>query len=61
MRSAAEIAADIRSMDTWDQDLLAELCEAAGMSKEWAEADGESFEAVAFAAAKKLGVEILKG
>ncbi|WP_204658975.1 hypothetical protein [Gemmiger formicilis] len=46
-------------MDTWDQNLLAELCEAAGMSKEWAESDGESFEAVAFAAAKKLGVEIL--
>lgn len=29
------------------------------MSKEWAESDGDSFETVVFAAAKKLGVEIL--
>lgn len=59
MRSASEISAEIRSMDTWNRDLLAELCEAAGMSKEWAESDGDSFETVVFAAAKKLGVEIL--
>ena len=46
-------------METWDADLLAELCEAAGMIDEWNAADGETFESVAFAAAEKLGVEIL--
>lgn len=58
MREAYDIAADIRAMDTWDMDLCRELCEAAGMLQEWTEADGESFEAVVFAAAEKLGVAI---
>lgn len=59
MRTADKIASDIRSSDTWNMDLLAELCEAAGMSTEWEASDGDTFEAVAFAAAEKLGVEIL--
>lgn len=58
MRTASEIAADIRNADTWDLDLCRELCEAADMLDQWSAADGESFEAVVFAAAKKLGVEI---
>ena len=29
MRTASEIAADIRTADTWDLDLCRELCEAA--------------------------------
>lgn len=49
MRSAYEIAADIRNAAEWDNDLCAELCEAA---------DGDTFEAVVYAAAEKLGVEI---
>lgn len=59
MRTAQEIAKDIKAMDTWDNDLLKELCEAADMMEEWDQADGETFEAVAFAAAEKLGVEIM--
>ena len=53
-----EIAKKLRESDTWDMDLLKELCTLAGMEKEWGAADGESFEAVAYAAAEKLGVEI---
>lgn len=53
------IAEAIRNADTWDMDLLAELCEAADMTEEWETADGDTFESVAFAAAEKLGVEIV--
>jgi len=52
-------ANDIRAMDTWDMELLKELCEAAGMLDEWYAADGETFESVAYRAAKKLDVEII--
>ena len=58
MRNANEIAKEIRAMDTWDMELLKELCEAADMLEEWNAADGETFESVAFKAAEKLGVEI---
>ena len=58
IRNAIEIAADIRNAAEWDNDLCAELCEAAGMENEWNAADGETFESVVNAAAKKLGVEI---
>lgn len=57
--AANEIAEEIRYKETWDMDLCAELCELAGMLNEWNEADGESFEAVVFEAAEKLGVEIV--
>lgn len=56
---AIEIAEKIRNADTWDFDLLEELCELAGLSEEWAEADAEHFESVAYAAADKLNVEII--
>lgn len=56
---AIEVAEAIRASDTWDFDLLAELCELADMSEEWKSADGDTFEHVAFAAADKLGVELL--
>lgn len=59
MSRANEIAAAIRTADTWDMDLLKELCGLAGMADEWEAAEGENFEAVAFAAAEKLGVEIV--
>lgn len=58
MRNAYEIAADIRNAAEWDNDLCAELCEAAGMTAEWEAADGDTFEVVVYAAAEKLGVEI---
>ena len=45
-------------MDTWDDALLAELCELAGITEEWENADGETFETVAYKAADILGVEI---
>ena len=56
---AVEIAEIIRNSDTWDCDLLTELCELADMAEEWEAADGDTFESVAYAAAKKLGVEIV--
>lgn len=56
---AFEIAEMIRSSDTWDMEAIADLCELADMVEEWEAADGETFESVAFAAAKKLGVEIV--
>lgn len=58
MRTASEIATDIRTADTWDLELCRELCEAADMLNEWNAADDETFESVLFAAAEKLGVEI---
>jgi len=48
----------INDSETWNIADLERLCELAGMEKEWYESDGESFESVAYAAAKKLGVEI---
>jgi len=56
---AEELAAKIRASGTWDLDQLEELCGMADMADEWEKADGDSFENVAFAAAKKLGVELI--
>lgn len=53
-----ELAQIQRESGAWDADILEELCRRAEMQEEWNNADGESFEAVAYAAAKKLGVEI---
>lgn len=54
-----KIAEAIRSMDTWDEELCKELCEAADMLDEWEAADGDTFESVIYKAAEKLGVEVL--
>ena len=59
MNRAEELAAEIRENQEWDMDQLQELCELADMTEEWEAADGETFEQVAFAAAEKLGVEIM--
>lgn len=59
MTREQELAQEIRGNQEWDLDQLQELCELAGMAEEWAAADSETFEQVAFAAAEKLGVEIL--
>ena len=53
-----EIAKEIRNSETWDNELLEQLCEAAGLLDEYQNADGETFESVVFKAAEKLGVEI---
>lgn len=56
---ATEIAAAIRSMDTWDHDLCTELCELAGLEDEWEAADGDTFESILYKAADVLGVELI--
>lgn len=58
MERARVIAEIINSSDEWDMDYLAELCDLADMSEEWAAADGETFESVAYKAAERLGVKI---
>ena len=57
---ALDIAFAIANADTWDEcePECAELCRLAGMESEWLEADGDTFESVLNAAAKKLNVEI---
>lgn len=59
MTRANELAEIIRNADTWNLEALAELCELANMTEAWEAADGETFENVAYAAAEKLGVEII--
>lgn len=54
-----ELAEAIRNAPAWDPELLEALCDEAGLSDEWRDADGDGFEAVAFKAADALGVEIL--
>ena len=53
-----ELVERINASDEWNAEDLAELCEMAGLEKEWQEADGETFEQVAYKAAEILGVEI---
>ena len=54
-----ELAEEIRSLNTWDGDLLYDLCWRAGLGDEYLDAGPEEFEEVAFKAADKLGLEIL--
>lgn len=53
-----QIATQLRDSDIWIPELCAKLCEYAGLSEEYANADGETFEAVVYRAADILGVEI---
>lgn len=55
---AEDIAKELRGSGDWIPELCEELCRMADMESEWADADGESFEDVVYAAAEKLGVEI---
>ena len=54
------LAAKIHAAKTWVEveGELMTLCEAAGMADEYKAADGDSFEAVIYKAAERLGVEI---
>ena len=56
---ANNIAEALRSADTWDMGLARELCALAGMEEAFDAADGETFESVIYAAADKLGVEVI--
>ena len=53
-----EIAREIRNSETWDNELLEQLCEEAGLLEEYQNADGETFESVVYKAADILNVEI---
>ena len=55
-----ELAAKIRAAKTWVEveGELRTLCDAAGMADEYKAADGDSFEAVIYKAAERLGVEV---
>lgn len=55
---AMEIAARIRTADTWSDEDLTALCELAGLAEEYAAADGETFESVVYSAAEILSVEL---
>lgn len=54
-----ELANKIKMLDYWDTNLCAALCDMAGMLNEWKNTDPENSECVIFAAAEKLGVEII--
>lgn len=56
---ATKISEALRSADTWDMGLARELCALAGMADAFDAADGETFESVIYAAADKLGVEVI--
>jgi hypothetical protein len=53
------LAKKIKSSQEWNADDLKKLCEYAGLSHEWEQADGENFETVAQRAADILGVDIV--
>lgn len=52
------LAEKIRRSETWEDEDLKALCDAADMLDAYNAADGDTFEAVVFAAAEKLGIEI---
>lgn len=56
----AEVAKRIRESKEWDQDDCRELCNLAGLSQEWEDADGENFEGVVEKAAEAYAGETLE-
>lgn len=55
--SDEELEKVINDNPSWDLDMLHELCFRAGMIEEWRQAE-DNFEAVAYEAAKRLGISI---
>ena len=53
-----EIAKELRGQDVWSMELLGVLCEEAGLTQEFENADGDTFESVVYKAADILNVEI---
>jgi len=58
MKRVKELARIQEGKDTWDLEILGELCYYADLEEEWENA-GEDFESVAYKAAEILGVEIV--
>lgn len=56
--NAKELAKKIKDSDQWILEDCRNLCELAGLSEEWENADGDDFENILNLAAEKLGVEI---
>lgn len=58
---AEELAETIREADSWDdcQDEIRHLCELAGLSDEYNDADGDTFEDVVSRAAEFFGVTVI--
>ncbi len=54
-----DLAKKIRNSDEWNLDDIRALCDAAGMLDEFDAADGETFESVVYAAAKKLHIDVI--
>lgn len=59
IEEAKELAESMRSKDYWDDTECRKLCDLAGMTAEWDAVEDGAFESLIFAAAEKLGVEIL--
>lgn len=59
MRTAEEIAKRIREGSYWNLEDLKDLCELADLEEEFEASDADTFEEVAFTAARILGVEII--
>lgn len=53
-----EIAKELRGQDVWSVELLELLCDEAGLTEEFENADSETFESVVYKAADVLNVEI---
>lgn len=60
MTRAEQLASVISNATSYDEvaNECEELCEMAGLEKEWKEADGDTFERVLYEAARKLEVEL---
>lgn len=59
--SDEELGNAIRELDFWDADLVHELVERAGLNEEYdaADPDENDIEQIIYAAAEKLGIEII--
>ncbi len=58
MAEAQEVAERIRSSETWNDQDARELRRLAGMEQDYQNADGDTFEAIIYAAADVLHVAI---
>lgn len=55
---ALEIVNQLNRSGEWSYELCEELCDLAGLSEDWENADGENFEQVVYEAAKILNVNL---
>ena len=59
MKSAYEIAEELRASGEWNPELCEELCKLAGLEDEWKEPESETFEHVLYKAPDVLDEEII--